>query len=259
MKVSLSLLHPLLRRRLNIQILQAFDILQSSQVQSSQQVPSRRLSESGLTLLECIVAIAVIGITGAMIGPPLLLAAATRIQNQRAEQALQIAQGEVDRVRMLVERGEHTPGNLPLVGVVTNLPAPSALVVPLKTVNSSCPNRYQGTQLPINQVLQIDVDGDCQTDFLMQVARTQGRTSTRESAAGGRRRPGEFDLLVRVYSEIAANNMGNLETEPASLQFTSGEGNQRSRPLAVLTTQITWSESDNSLFCYQDLNNCQPQ
>jgi prepilin-type N-terminal cleavage/methylation domain-containing protein len=258
MKASLLVIHPFLKRRLNVQILQAFGASSSSQKQSPFQT-NRRSSESGLTLIECLVAIAVIGLTGAMIGPPLLLAAATRIQNQRAEQALQIAQGEVDRVRMLVERGEHTPPNLPAVGSITNLQAPSGLVTSIKTVKSTCPNRYNGAQLPINQALQIDVDGDCEVDFLMQVARTQGRTSTRESASGGRQRPGEFDLLIRVYSEIAADNLGNLEIEPASLRFTSGEGNQRSRPLAVLATQITWSESDNSLFCYQGLNNCQPQ
>ena len=100
-------------------------------------------SEDGLTLLECLVAIAVIALTGAMIGPPLVMAAATRVQNRRAEQALQLAQGEVDRIRAMVIRGttntENSEGNLasltadelPALVTVENLkdhPAPDTVI-----------------------------------------------------------------------------------------------------------------------------------
>ncbi|MGJ3251101.1 MAG: type II secretion system protein [Elainellaceae cyanobacterium] len=263
MKSNLSVFNSYWIRRLQIQRLQAFGVIASSSCQHKAGDKSARCSapEAGLTLLECLVAIAVIALTGAMVGPPLLLATATRIQNQRAEQALQIGQGEVDRVRSLVERGEHTPTNLPaaVAGNPTNLDTattPASVVGALKSVSSTC-STYTGAQIPVDRALQIDVDGDCQPDFLMQVFRTRGTVSQREQV--GRNRPGEFGLMVRVYAAIAQTNLGNLDKEPASLRFTSGEGNQRSRPLAVLTTQITWSESDNSLFCYQELANCQPQ
>ncbi|HHP7246168.1 MAG TPA: type II secretion system protein [Elainellaceae cyanobacterium] len=261
MKSNLSVLNSCLIR-LQIQRLQVLGVI-ASPSQHHQAVGKsvrRSAPEAGLTLLECLVAIAVIALTGAMVGPPLLLATATRIQNQRAEQALQIAQGEVDRVRSLVERGEHTPTNLPAAAsgnpALNTIATPASVVGSLKSVSSTC-STYTGAQIPINRALQIDIDGDCQSDFLMQVFRTSGTVSQREQV--GRNRPGEFDLMVRVYAAIAQTNLGNLDTEPASLRFTSGEGNQRSRPLAVLTTQITWSESDNSLFCYQELANCQPQ
>ncbi|MGJ3247534.1 MAG: type II secretion system protein [Elainellaceae cyanobacterium] len=261
MKSNLSVLNSYWIR-LQIQRLQAFGVIASPHQHRKAVSKSacRSAPEAGLTLLECLVAIAVIALTGAMVGPPLLLATATRIQNQRAEQALQIAQGEVDRVRSRVERGEHTPTNLPAAaGNPTSLETvatPASVASALKSVSSTC-STYAGTQIPLNQALQIDVDGDCQPDFLMQVFRTRGTVSQREQV--GRNRPGEFDLMVRVYAAIAQTNLGNLDNEPASLRFTSGEGNQRSRPLAVLATQITWSESDNSLFCYQELANCQPQ
>ncbi|NET10377.1 MAG: type II secretion system protein, partial [Symploca sp. SIO2B6] len=74
---------------------------------------SSQSSEEGLTLLECVVAIAVIALTGAMIGPPLVMAAATRVQNRRAEQAQQLAQGEVDRIRAMVIQGNATAELLP--------------------------------------------------------------------------------------------------------------------------------------------------
>ena len=53
-------------------------------------------AESGLTLIECIVAIVIISVVGVAITPPLFLATAARVQTNRAEQAVQIAQGEVD-------------------------------------------------------------------------------------------------------------------------------------------------------------------
>ena len=60
---------------------------------------------SGFTLIESLVAMIVISITLVAIVPPIFWATGTRVQNRRAEQALAIAQGEIDRVRTQVERG----------------------------------------------------------------------------------------------------------------------------------------------------------
>lgn len=202
--------------------------------------------------MECIVAIAVIALTGAMIGPPLVLAAATRLQNRRAEQALQIAQGEVDRIRTLVTLGEHDVGNLPFdVGLIDlgTYDAPRSSINMLDSVNAGCTTStpYDGSQLPTDEALPIDIDGDCDTDFLMQVFRDAGQFS-----ATNPDQPNTFEVMVRVYAANAATNYGTLGTEPASLRFTSGEGNQRQRPLAVLTSELNWSEQDGALFCYHD-------
>ncbi|MGF1497950.1 MAG: prepilin-type N-terminal cleavage/methylation domain-containing protein [Elainellaceae cyanobacterium] len=207
------------------------------------------VSEQGLTLIECIVAIAVIAVTGAVIAPPLLLATATRLQNQRAEQALQIAQGEIDRVQTLVNRNRQTTANLPVETSEANLSdqdAPGSSSDLLKSVNatSSCSTYDETTdQIAVDEVLEIDMDGDCETDFLMQSFRGDSK-----ALEGGD--PSDFELMVRVYAAGAADNFGSLGTDPASLRFTSGEGNQRERPLAVLTTRIIQSDLDNSLSCY---------
>lgn len=213
-------------------------------------------SQAGVTLLECLIAIAVIGITSALILPPLFVAAASRVQNRRAEQALQIAQGEVDRIQTMVASGNHTAALLPLpatnsstVNLSTIAPpaaVASSFLKSVKTGTGGC-NTYTGQQIPITQALGVDVDGDCAADFYMQVFRDEAPNNRAPGPTTNP--PSNFRLAVRVYSALAAANFGNMSTPvvPASLQITSGEGNQRLRPLAVLYSQAIWSDQSVSL------------
>ncbi|MDX2214618.1 MAG: hypothetical protein SFY66_15110 [Oculatellaceae cyanobacterium bins.114] len=214
----------------------------------------RSSSEEGLSLLECLMAIAVIMLTAAMITPPLFIATATRVQNRRAEQALQLAQGEIDRLRVLVSQGQNTPARLPVtVGTTTNPAGPAGLSGQLKSVNPSC-NTYNDEQVPATSALRIDVDGDCQFDFLMQVFRTDGSlpvSEDRNNNPSALERRTDFVVGVRVYSFLAQSNLGGLETQQASLQLTTGQGSQRRRPLAVLYSRMNWSD--------QSFNLCQIQ
>jgi type II secretory pathway pseudopilin PulG len=196
------------------------------------------------------VAIAVIALTSALITPPLFLAAATRLQNQRAEQAMQIAQGEIDRIRFLVERNQHKFSKLPAISTnLTATPAPDGLVENfLKSSNGGCPTPYNDEQYPVNLALPVDLDGDCESDFMVQIFRTAG---TPPGLVAADDRPNTFCLMVRVYARPAIDNL--LETggeplikDPASLQFTTGSGNQATQPLAVLTTPIFWSDQSFS-------------
>lgn len=66
-----------------------------------------KYSEQGFSLLEALISIAVIAVVISSFTPPIFLAVGTRVQNRRAEQAMQLAQAEVDRVRRLVERGQY--------------------------------------------------------------------------------------------------------------------------------------------------------
>jgi len=100
--------------------------------------PSNRSSESGVTLLECLIGIAVIAITATLILPPLFIASASRVQNRRAEQAFQIAQDEIDRIQTLVASGRHDPANLPAsAGAFTN----GANVAPPAAAPAGCPRQ----------------------------------------------------------------------------------------------------------------------
>ena len=219
-------------------------------------------SQAGVTLLECLIAVAVIGITSALILPPLFVAAASRVQNRRAEQALQIAQGEVDRIQTMVASGYHTvqPINrLPAIGTTSatvglNTIAPpsvaSSILKSVKTAITGGCNTYTGQQIALNQALSVDVDGDCTADFYMQVFRDDVSTNRAPWPTNAPPPPpNNFRLAVRVYSALALTNFGSMSTPvlPASLQITSGEGNQRLRPLAVLYSQAVWSDQSASL------------
>ena len=219
-------------------------------------------AQAGVTLLECLIAVAVIGITSALILPPLFVAAASRVQNRRAEQALQIAQGEVDRIQTMVASGSHKVrlinelNGLPAIGTTSRTvsldtiapPAgvASSILKSVRTATTGGCNTYTGQQIALNQALSVDVDGDCTADFYMQVFRDNNAAT---NLALGTNRLSNFRLAVRVYSALALTSFGSMSTPvlPASLQITSGEGNQRLRPLAVLYSQAVWSDQSASL------------
>lgn len=215
------------------------------------------LSTQGLTVMECLVAIVLIGITIAMVTPPLLIATASRVQTRRSEQATQLAQDEIDRINTLVQQGAHQTKILPAVISGSNLAsqaAPSTLSNFLKTSrNGGCPGTiaYTNQTLSLTQALPIDVDGDCTADFFMQVFRTNGSFTKAESVRPDvtARRPAQFSLGVRVYSALARVNLGGgkLQTTPASLQMTSGQGKQASNPLAVVYKPLSWGERSDVL------------
>ncbi len=76
----------------------------------------------GFTLVESLMGIVVISVVAVVITPPIVISTATRVQNRRAEQAMQLAQAEVDRTRVFVEQGGNYTAKLPyiLTGTITN-------------------------------------------------------------------------------------------------------------------------------------------
>jgi type II secretory pathway pseudopilin PulG len=214
-------------------------------------------TEGGLTLLECLIAIVVVSITLVSITPPIFWATATRVQNRRAEQAQQLAQAEIDRIRTLVERGnryEYT--QLPPDGganIRTSSPAaPTSSTGRLRAQSPGC-NADTGVQPTLLQFMPISTKGpentDCTPDFFIQTFRSTGQWA--DTANRLVDPPDGFVMGVRVYSAFAS--VGALEKERASLQGTSGLGNQRTRPLAVLYSVIVRNNSNKSLEIYRQL------
>jgi prepilin-type N-terminal cleavage/methylation domain-containing protein len=193
-------------------------------------------SEQGLTLLECLVAIVVIGVVAVTFTPPLILAIATREQNRRAEQASQLAQGELDRVRRLVEQGNYSNAQLPPVGNdnVALQSRPGGTTTDPSTVSAS-------------QGLLVDVNGDRTNDFLVQTFRSPGIGDQNGKIV-------VFRMGVRVYSAMVAQNLGALDDPPrrsASLQLTNALGQQRRLPLAAMYSTVVRSDHSNSLCNYR--------
>jgi prepilin-type N-terminal cleavage/methylation domain-containing protein len=217
--------------------------------------PRHRLTK-GFTLIEALIAIVIVSVTLVSITPPIFLATATRVQNRRAQQAQQIAQGEVDRVRLLVERQQTYASNyLPALSgsaPVVSTPPPSGTLAGKTRSNVICTGATldDGTApaafaAPV--VLFVDVDADCKFDFIVQTFRGG---EYRDSATLATSPPDGFTMGVRVYSSVAANT-NVLSRDRANLRATNGLGNQTSRPLAVLYVPIVRNNSSKSLDIYR--------
>lgn len=244
-------------------------------------------SASGFTLIESLVAIIVISITVVAISPPIFWAAATRVQNRRAEQALSIAQSSIDEVRAKIERGGATTPELPVAvtGAVGRpyppAPAPDGEWSSMKGITPACntvknlkpaqaaveaigatpaiPAVPADKHYPdINQYLPVDTDGDCKADFLVQIFRNDGICLDGPCAASTvpdiDKKPLVFSVGVRVYSAIAKKTpTGVLERDKARLTGTTGTGQTGFRPLAVLYSTVAKSDSSSALNRYREL------
>lgn len=205
-------------------------------------------SESGLTLIECLVAIVVIALTTATIAPVMVFSIATRVQNQKVEQALQLAQAEVDKVRLTVEQGGDYGDRLDELSVFES---PAANVAQVAAPTNFVANNSANVTA-VTDARRIDSDGDGDTDFAIQLFRTTGIEIAPE-ASGTASTPIVFELGARVYDARAENTLndgGSLSVDEASLTFTSGEGQRSTRPLAVLYSQVTQGDREGALCKY---------
>jgi prepilin-type N-terminal cleavage/methylation domain-containing protein len=194
--------------------------------------------QSGFTIIESLMAIVVVTVLLVGITPPLFLVVGTRVQNQRAEQAMQLAQREIDRVRVLIERGDFENTQLPpSAGASTtkSISAPQSFSTAVCTntsdANTACP-------VEVNE----KIEGP---DFYVQ------RFRTKEILDGGQ--VIAFNMGVRVYSFAAAKNVGKLETQEASLKMTTADGSQSRYPLAVIYTTVARSDRKESLEKYKNM------
>ncbi len=221
-------------------------------------------SEQGLSLIECLVAIVVIAITVVAITPPVFLATATRIQSRRAEQANQIAQAEIDRVRTIVERGTYTENDLPgSTGDNGDINAfgPATTVAPV--IMSSANNCTAGTKYPLatptspTALIPVDIQGDCTSpQFAIQVFRTKGCTPSALLTQNPPSPPYSFFVGVRVYTYTPGETFPTLATsERATLAMTQGRRDQAGsnrKPLQMIYTKLARVTKDNILDCAGD-------
>ena len=222
-------------------------------------------SDQGLTLIECLVAIVIISITVVAITPPIFVATASRIQSRRAEQANQIAQAEVDRVRVVMERGASAETQLPALGTGINMvasgPDDKAKVSPGDTCNTYPSTTSPPVQVAATKVIPVDVDGDgindsndpddkiCDPEFAMQVFRVD------QCLLPGATVPAAFDLVVRVYGYKTGDAMTNLKPERMRLGLTTGRAGDNPaagadrQPLQVLTTRVSRVGNTDAVQC----------
>lgn len=211
-------------------------------------------SESGLTLIECLVAIVVVALTTATIAPMLVFSVATRVQNQKTEQALQLAQAEIDKVRLIVEQGGDYGDRL----FDANLSTMPATTPPVPVARAAAPDSFipsTDSATAVTQAREVDIDGDGASDFAVQLFRTRGIEIPPQTPGVIRNTPVVFDVGVRVYDERARQNINSLLIDEAGLTFVDGEGDRGRQPLAVLYSQIAQGDRDGSLCQYWRFTN----
>lgn len=197
--------------------------------------------DKGFTLIETLMAMLIITAILSMVASIFLISTASRVQTLQAERAIDIAQGEIDRVQTYVAsgvKGNDTTGKVPPVttGSLTSVSAPTQIVT-------------QRSDLTAGKAIRIDADNDGKQDFLIQLFRDAGVTFGTGSAANGEL--AFFRMGVRVYSLNAASNVGSLQSEVASVGFTQGLIDEKTKPLAVLYTEIIRGDSKLSLDQYK--------
>ena len=194
-------------------------------------------SEAGLTLIECIVAILLISITVTMVTPPIFLAVATRIQNQRIEQALQLGQSEIDRIKLMVNRGAYTNDDLPpemTSASLVEMSAPTALQADRDAVYAAT----GGSDSPTD-AFAVDIDSDGDADFAVQAFRNEGQANTTGDLVA-------FGMGVRVYSARAFDGGTPTDTEQLTASFVAGDGAQLNNPLITLYTDVARGDVPDS-------------
>ncbi|MBW4494431.1 MAG: prepilin-type N-terminal cleavage/methylation domain-containing protein [Oscillatoria princeps RMCB-10] len=206
-------------------------------------------TEQGMTLMECLMGIVVITIVIAAITPPLLISMATRVQNYRAQQAMKLAVGELDRVRLEVESGgsaANWQSKLPPQASgydITKVGAPTTKV-PTQT---TCPLTGQNGADPTTTWCGADINGDGDWDLGVQTF----RTPTPATTGNPKSQPIAFVMGVRVYTRSAIESGKPLETTPVNLGLTSGYS--VSKPLVSISTPIVRSNLNISAEAYCNL------
>jgi type II secretory pathway pseudopilin PulG len=208
-------------------------------------------------LIESLAAIVIFGFAVTAMTQPLIIAMATRVRAYRAQQSLQLAQGEIDRVRLLVEQsyqGQQSPGDSPQTALNTYLsklpPASSATsprgvdpptdftdFIDCKTTQ---PGATQGCKVTVNGAI-----------FGIQTFRLN-TVEPPVASLGDRTVPVAFQMGVRVYPPAAlALSQSNLSREPASLAFSARSDGLA--PLAVIYVPIVRSDLATSIDDYKTL------
>jgi type II secretory pathway pseudopilin PulG len=209
----------------------------------------RHKPTAGFSLTEALVGFTIATALMAAIAPIVLIAVSTRLYNHRVDRATQLAQTQINRIQTLMARG------VP-VSQENQLPPPASQGTRVSRVSAPTTTVTSLTSLDSpTKALEVDIDSDGRSDYLVQMFRDQGLRFTEGLA---QEQLAVFRMGVRVYSSLARDNLGNLSTALAPVNLTSGIGQQRVRPLAVLYTEMSVSDLRISLQRYRDYLNSSP-
>lgn len=223
-----------------------------------QKLPSFSSTQSGFTLIECLLAIVIVGVLMVAVAPALVLSAATRVQARRVEMATQAAQTYIDNLRagkippppygIVLKQDLNSPNQKLLDGY----PAPqgvsnwSCQLDPLVAgATPTAANFYckEANNRPELYCVDLDRDAGCtKGDYLVQGFRSflpsSSNANLPDPSDNGSR---GYMLGIRVYRADGMTVGGPLQTTISRgkrvATHTGGVGD-RTAPLVETTTEI---------------------
>lgn len=196
--------------------------------------------ESGFSLLEPLVAILILATVMAALTPPMVLAIATRVKTFRVEQAIKVAQSEVDRNRRLIDRETTASALNPKLppAATPNTANPQDIGAP----TSSTPSCTNGIPTTPQSWCAIPNPAGGASVLGMQVFRTQIFNLDGTTGFTASKLPVAYRLGVRIYPiQALQQNAGSLQTQASTLTLSPGARSLRA-PLAVLYAPIARSD-----------------
>jgi len=224
---------------------------------------TKDISESGFSLLESLVAVAVVGILIAAITPMVALTTSARINARRVDQATQAARSYIDAVRSGVIDTTNFPNNLVVdnssssstnaqaqyVFNATTIPAPTLTTFPINS--TTCQNIANNVPAGTVPGICVSPNGNAYSsanpssfysdpqNFFIQPMRS-GPLRTVATASTDLKKQG-FWLAVRVYrADALFSGLALLKGEDPACTRTSSFGVPlpRNCPLVTMRSQI---------------------
>ena len=216
--------------------------------------------ESGLTLIEALMAVLILAVVIGSIAPPLVIAVSTRVRNREVEQSLQVSRKHIEDIRIallnnswdgdpdtipsgvpkLASASDYSSGSVPYPPDLTQIKPPSDVC--------TTPGVPSGTEA-CDSALDMqgfDFDKDGKVDFFVQAFRANQCSTADEIFA--------FDVGVRVYPYDVVKTDGTLVSsitnEDQGAAFADRRNNNA--PLSSGYTTLIRTEATFGLTNYND-------
>ncbi|NHC34242.1 hormogonium polysaccharide secretion pseudopilin HpsB [Scytonema millei] len=201
-----------------------------------------KTGESGLTIIECLVAVLVVSVLMAAIAPAIALSVATRVQARRVERATQAARTYIDGL---------SAGTITAPTQTASLPFVTNASVPTGSSSWSCTTtatNFYCSNITASSLYCIDLDvgsngytctSNSVNDFIVQAFRTSNNQN--------------YLLGLRVYradgfSDSNAFQKSDGTSKKTASTYTSGLGNRKA-PLVEMITEISPDRPKYTDFC----------
>ena len=212
--------------------------------------------ESGLTLIEALMAVLILALVIGTIAPPLVIAVSTRVRNREVEQSLQVSRQLAEQARIslynwngnpatvpaavpdLAKASDYTGGSIPDPADLTKIKAPSDVCE-----TAGVPSGTEACNSALD-MKGVDFDKNGTIDFYVQTFRANECSTTSEIFA--------FDMGVRVYPYDVVRTNGTLVSGISNVDQGAAFSDRRKNnsPLSSAYTTLIRTEANLGLTGY---------